>query len=60
MRKEKKKKKKGKELRYQPLLHGSFYNKGPVHTKTIVNANFFYAFRPSVHTRTMETLTVNS
>ena len=35
---------------------------GPVHTKTIENANarkriFFYAFRPSVHTKTMKTLT---
>ena len=34
---------------------------GPVHTKTIVNANaskrkLFYAFRPSVHTKTMKTL----
>ena len=38
---------------------------GPVHTKTIVNANaskrkLFYAFRPSVHTKTMKTLTVNA
>ena len=37
----------------------------PVHTKTIVNANaskrkLFYAFRPSVHTKTMKTLTVNA
>ena len=37
---------------------------GPVHMKTIVNANaskgkLFYAFRPSVHTKTMKTLTVN-
>ena len=37
---------------------------GPVHTKTIVNANdskrkLFYAFSPSVHTKTMKTLTVN-
>ena len=36
-----------------------------VHTKTIVNANaskrkLFYAFRPSVHTKTMKTLTVNA
>ena len=36
---------------------------GPVHTKTIVNANdskrkLFYAFRPSVHTKTMKTLTI--
>ena len=38
---------------------------GPVHTKTIVNENdskrkLFYAFRPSVHTKTMKTLTVNA
>ena len=38
---------------------------GPVHTKTIVNANaskrkLFYGFRPSVHTKTMKTLTVNA
>ena len=38
---------------------------GPVHTKTIVNANaskrkLFYAFMPSVHTETMKTLTVNA
>ena len=38
---------------------------GPVHTKTIVNANaskrkLFYALRPSVHTKTMKTLTVNA
>ena len=38
---------------------------GPVHTKTIVNANaskrkLFYAFRPSVHTKTMKTFTVNA
>ena len=38
---------------------------GPVHTKTIVNTNaskrkLFYAFRPSVHTKTMKTLTVNA
>ena len=37
----------------------------PVHTKTIVNANaskrkLFYASRPSVHTKTMITLTVNT
>ena len=37
----------------------------PVHTKTIVNANaskrkLFYAFRPSVYTKTMKTLTVNA
>ena len=35
-------------------------NLGPVHTKTIVNANaskrkLFYVFRPSVHTKTMKT-----
>ena len=35
------------------------------HTKTIVNANaskrkLFYAFRPSVHTKTMKTLAVNA
>ena len=40
-------------------------NSGPVHTKTIVNANAgkrkrFYAFRPSVHTKTMKTLNVNA
>ena len=40
-------------------------NLGPVHTKTIVNANdgkrkLFYAFTPSVHTKTMKTLTVNA
>ena len=40
-------------------------HKGPVHTKTIVNANdskrkLFDAFRPSVHTKTMKTLTVNA
>ena len=39
--------------------------KGPVHTKTIVNANaskrkLFYAFRPSVHTKTMKTFTANA
>ena len=39
------------------------FDLGPVHTKTIVNANaskrkLFYAFRPSVHTKTMKTLTV--
>ena len=38
---------------------------GPVHTKTIVNANaskrkLFYAFRTFVHTKTMKTLTVNA
>ena len=38
---------------------------GPVHTKTIVNANaskrkLFYVFRPSVHTKMMKTLTVNA
>ena len=38
---------------------------GPVHKKTIVNAKdskrkLFYAFRPSVHTKTMKTLTVNA
>ena len=38
---------------------------GPVHTKTIVNANaskpkLFYAFRPPVHMKTMKTLTVNA
>ena len=38
---------------------------GPVHTKTIVNANaskhkFFYAFRPPVHTKMMKMLTVNA
>ena len=38
---------------------------GPVHTKTIVNANaskrkLFCAFRPSVHMKTMKTLTVNA
>ena len=42
-----------------------FGHLGPVHTKTIVNANdskrkLFYAFRPSVHTKTMKTLTVNA
>ena len=42
-----------------------FKVEGPVHTKTIVNANdskhkLFYAFRPSVHTKTMKTLTVNA
>ena len=41
------------------------YDLGPVHTKTIVNANaskrkLFYAFRPSVHTKTMRTLTANA
>ena len=45
--------------------YGSIMNLGPVHTKTIVNANaskrkLFYAFRPSVHTKTMKTLTVNA
>ena len=40
-------------------------NIGPFHTKTIVNANaskrkLFYAFRPSVHKKTMKTLTVNA
>ena len=46
---------------------GTFRNGllGPVHTKTIVNANdskrkLFYAFRPSVHRKTMKTLTVNA
>lgn len=38
---------------------------GPVHTKTIVNTNtskckLFYAFRPSVHTKTMKMLTINA
>ena len=38
---------------------------GPVHTKTIVNANaskrkLFYAFRPSFLMKTMKTLTVNA
>ena len=38
---------------------------GPVHTETIVNANaskrkLFCVFRPSVHTKTMKTLTVNA
>ena len=38
---------------------------GPVHTKMIVNANaskrkILYAFRPSVHTKTMKTLTINA
>ena len=38
---------------------------GPVHTKTIVNANasnrkLFNAFRPSIHMKTMKTLTVNA
>ena len=38
---------------------------GPVHTKTIVNANdskrkLFYAFRPSVDTKTMKTPTVDA
>ena len=38
---------------------------GPAHTKTVVNINAskrkrFYAFGPSVHTKTMKTLTVNA
>ena len=51
-------------------LNSMYYSKnysilGPVHTKTIVNANaskrkLFYAFRPSVHTKMMKTLTVNA
>ena len=47
-----------------PLQHNNV-KLGPVHTKTIVNANackrkLFYAFRPSVHTKTMKTLTVKA
>ena len=53
---------KKKRLEIQSVTAGVL---GPVHTKTIVNANdskrkLFYAFRPSVHTKTMKTLTVNA
>ena len=43
----------------------NYTDRGPVHTKTILNANdskrkLFYASRPPVHTKTMKTLTVNA
>ena len=52
-------------LRLKMSLTSGSAGSGPVHTKTIVNANaskrkLFYAFRPSVHTKTMKTLTVNA
>ena len=47
------------------MTYGSETETGPFHTKTIVNANaskrkLFYAFKPSVHTKTMKTLTENA
>ena len=50
--------------RDEPITIPSNYLKAES-AKTIVNANaskrkLFYAFRPSVHTKTMKTLTVNA
>ena len=47
------------------VVKGISTTEGPVHTKTIVNANaserkHFYALRPSVHAKTMKTLTINT
>ena len=45
-------------------MQGFPQHSGPVRTKTIVNANAsnanFFVFRPSVHTKTMKTVTVRA
>ena len=52
-------------MRKDLMFHIFEFHSGPVHTKRIVNANdskrkLFCALRPSVHTKTMKTLTANA